>query len=48
MSGPSGNQLVLFPSSPDVSLSSVSGNIATVAKTKLFPPGSDITCILEM
>ena len=36
MSGPLGNQLVLFfPSSSDVSLDFVSGNIRTRGKTKL-------------
>ena len=35
MHGPSGNQLVFFPSSPDVSLDFVSGNIKTLGKTKL-------------
>ena len=36
MYGPSGNSLVLFPSSPDVSLDFVSGNIGTLRKTKLI------------
>ena len=35
MYGPSGNKLVLFPSSPDVSFDFVSGNTRTHGKTKL-------------
>ena len=35
MLDPSGNQLVLFPSSPNVSLNFVSGNIRTLEKTRL-------------
>ena len=35
MSGPSGNQLVLFPESPDVSRDKVEGNIKNLGKTKL-------------
>ena len=35
MYGISGNQLVLFPSSPDVSPDEVEGNIRTLGKTKL-------------
>ena len=48
MSGPSGNQLVCFPSSPDVSLGFVSGDIRTLGKTKLtVSSGSDIKCIIS-
>ena len=35
MLDPSGNQVVLFPSSPNVSLNFVSGNIRTLEKTRL-------------
>ena len=31
---------------PDVSFEFVSGNIRTLGKTRLFPSGSDIKCII--